>query len=98
VAPRCIAAASNQWNSGRFVSIRAIVEPRSSPSPASPAAVARTFSAYSRQVMENSSPLVRSAQRSGWAAAVAWNASATVEAWSPAGRPARSVVTAMRVT
>ena len=96
MAPRCSAAASNQWNSGRFVSRIAIVWPRSRPSPASPAAVDLTLSAYSRQVMENSSPLVRIAVRSGCARAVAWKASAMVEASSPAGRPARrSVVTAM---
>ena len=39
-----------------------------------------TLAAYSRQVIENSSPFVRSAQRSGYALAVAWNASATVAA------------------
>ena len=75
-----MAAASNQWNSGRFVSMIAMVPPRSSPSPASPAAVALTFSAYSRHVIENSSSFVRSAQRSGWACAVTWKASATVAA------------------
>ena len=89
MAPRCIAAESNQWNSGRLVSISAIVAPRSSPRPASPAATRRTLSAYSRQLIENSSSFVRSAQRSGWASAVTWKASATVAAAIPGGRPDR---------
>jgi hypothetical protein len=41
--------------------------------------------AYSAQLIENSSPFRRRAQRSGFAFAVSWNASATVGAPRPAG-------------
>src|SRR5919202_1704219 len=73
-----MAAASTQWNSGRFVSRRAIVSPRLSPRPASPPASARTLSPYSAQVMLNSSPFVRSATRSACSSAVTWKAAHSV--------------------
>src|SRR6266480_2418901 len=77
-----MAAASTQWNSGRLVRSSAIVWPWPSPSPASPAASARTLSEYSPQVMVNSSPLVRSATRSGCSSAVTWKAPQSVDSLS----------------
>src|SRR5436190_16929048 len=84
--PRCITAESAKWNSGRLTSIRATASPRRTPPAASPPAIAWTQAAYSPQVQVNSSPRVRIAGRSGWAAAVAWNASHAVRPSSPAGR------------
>ena len=81
-----MAAASAKWNSGRLTIISATVSSLPTPSAASPAATARTRSAYSPQVQVNSSPLVRIAIRSGWASAVSWNASHAVFASSAAGR------------
>src|SRR3954452_25437949 len=77
-----MAAASTRWNSGRLLSIRPIVSPRLSPSPASPAAIRSTRSAYSRQLIFTSSPLVRIATRSGTSAAVTWKAPHIVGSWS----------------
>jgi hypothetical protein len=62
--------------------MHASVSPRLSPSFARPPAIVRTLSAYSRQVSETSSPRVRIATSSGRFAAVIWNASQTVRAWS----------------
>jgi hypothetical protein len=73
-----MAAVSIQWNSGRFVSMIAIVSPRPRPSAARPAAVFLTFSAYSAHVMLNSPPLVRMASRSAYSRAVTWNAPQSV--------------------
>jgi hypothetical protein len=77
-----MAAASAMWNSGRFVSMIPTVSPRFSPSAASPAASCFTRSAYSAHVIENSSPLVRIATRSGYSDAVTWNAAHIVGSWS----------------
>ncbi len=89
MAPACSAAESNQWNSGRLVSISPSVEPGFSPSPDSPAVSAWTRSPYSRQVMVTSSSFRRRAGRSGCDLTVSWKASAIVEASRPAGRPVR---------
>ena len=69
-APRCIAAASTRWNSGRLVSRKATVSPRPTPRPARPPAYSRTRAEYSPQVMETASPRVRSATSSARSAAV----------------------------
>ena len=74
MAPTCIAAVSTKWNSGRLFRRIPIVWPRSRPSDASPAASRFTFSAYSPQVIENSSPFVRIATASARSAAVTWKA------------------------
>src|SRR5215204_6451324 len=79
-APRCIAAASTRWNSGRLVSISASVSPRRSPRAWRPPAMRRTRSAYSRQVISSAPFFVRRATASGWASAVLWKASQTVRA------------------
>ena len=70
MAPRCSAAESTKWNSGRLVSMIPIVSPGSSPIAARPRATASTRSAYSRQVQVKASSLVRIAGRSGLASAV----------------------------
>ena len=49
--------------------------PRPTPRAASPAAIERTRSAYSRQVISTAPPGVRNATPSGSMAAVRWNAS-----------------------
>ncbi len=77
----CMAAASRTWNSGRFVSMQANVSPRLRPSDARPAAITRTFSAYSAQVRVTPSPIVRRAVTPGRSAAEIWKASQTVPAF-----------------
>jgi hypothetical protein len=65
-----------------LVSITPIVSPRFSPRPARPAATFWTFSLYSPQLIENSSPCVRSATRSGNSRAVTWKAPQIVDSLS----------------
>src|SRR6202008_2530917 len=90
--PRCMAAASATWNSGRLVSISPTVSPRPTPSAASPAATRSTRCAYSVQVQLTASPFVRSATVSPHSAAVIWKASQTVCASRAAGRSSRAAV------
>jgi hypothetical protein len=82
-APRCSAAVSTRWNSGRLVSSTPTVSPWPTPRAANPAASLRTRSAYSRQVMATLFPGVRNATADGRSRAVSWNASGSVRTFLP---------------
>src|ERR1700722_6315511 len=85
-------AESRGWNSGRLWSMNATVSPRRTPSAWNPAASRLTLSAYSANVIVVPSRIVRRATCSARAAAVSWNASHIVVAFSATGSPVAAAV------